>query len=215
MFGVQPSSQYLNRAIRLPAPADIDKSLIQIQTVIDYFDLATQEENTIVKGPDEGDLTPYLTSVQKMKDALEYLVTTKYKASARGITHLLDDLFRKWLTAASVPADLAKNGGGASGTQLRILDHVLFFIPRTSPTSHLLDSEIPEIPEKQLKNLQRLSTELSAPVADLGPVTVCVETYREVRSAYLTKSLAGLAAAAREQDQKGGAGKAAACVGSG
>ncbi|KAJ3299363.1 Exocyst complex component 7 [Borealophlyctis nickersoniae] len=175
---------------------NIDKSLGQLQTVINYFDLATQEEPLVTRGPDESDLDPYLKSVQRMKDALAYLKETNYKASARGITHLkdilsraikqLDALFRKWLTEASTPIDPG------------LIDR----------------GDLPTIPSKTLQDLSRLATELSSSVADLGPITTYIQTYEQVRSAYLVKSLHPLTVAAREQDQKGVGSKAVYVKGS-
>ena len=90
--------------------SDINKSLTQLQTVIDYFDTATQEEPNITKGyislkpfsgktsgkslnmiirPEEIDLTSYLKSVQRMKDALAYLKESNYKSADRGVMHLV------------------------------------------------------------------------------------------------------------------------------
>ncbi|KAJ3045684.1 Exocyst complex component 7 [Rhizophlyctis rosea] len=174
---------------------NINKSLQQLQTVIDYFDTATQEEPNITKGPEELELGPYLKSVQRMKDALTYLKESNYKAADRGVVHLkeilsrairqLDALFRKWLTAASTPIDTTRvlEGGDISGP-----------------------------PSTLLANLGSLCTELAASIEYLGPLTTYIQTYEEIRSAYLLKSLQGLAQAAREQDQKGAAVKKTAYV---
>lgn len=96
--------------ILTPAPSEINGSLQQVQTVVDYFDIATKEEPFVAKGlvkmrssskvqdcshsssthsPQEDDLTPFLKSVESLKDALAYLQKTKYKASDRAINHLV------------------------------------------------------------------------------------------------------------------------------
>ncbi|KAJ3056038.1 Exocyst complex component 7 [Rhizophlyctis rosea] len=174
---------------------NINKSLTQLQTVIDYFDTATQEEPNITKGPEEIDLTSYLKSVQRMKDALTYLKESNYKSADRGVMHLkeilsrairqLDALFRKWLTAASIPIDTTRvlEGGEISGP-----------------------------PQTLLQNLSLLSAELATSTDYIGPLTTYIQTYEEIRSAYLVKSLQSLAQNAREQDQKGTAAKKAAYV---
>ncbi|KAI8912112.1 Cullin repeat-like-containing domain protein [Powellomyces hirtus] len=169
----------------------IDGSLEQVQTVIDYFDIAMKEEAFLAKGPQEPDLTPFLKSVESLKEALVYLQRTKYKASERAINTLkytltkalgqLNNLFRKWLTAASVPIDTSSG-----------------------------NTDIPHITDKPFSNLQRLSLELqTSSIGDLSFPPVYLKVYEEVRSTYLVKSLAALAAATRDQEQKGLQGRTA------
>ncbi|KAJ3171254.1 K(+)/H(+) antiporter [Geranomyces variabilis] len=176
----------------------IDGSLAQVQTVIDYFDIGTKEEAFLARGPQEPDLAPFLKSVESLKEALIYLQRTKYKASERATNTLkytltkalgqLNNLFRKWLTAASVPLDTLNRD---------------------------VTADIPFIPADQFTNLSTLSLELqTSSVGDLSFPPVYLKVYEEVRSAYLLKSLAPLAAAAKEQEQKGLQGKAAYAKGS-
>ncbi|TPX53942.1 hypothetical protein PhCBS80983_g06107 [Powellomyces hirtus] len=192
----------------------IDGSLEQVQTVIDYFDIAMKEEAFLAKGPQEPDLTPFLKSVESLKEALVYLQRTKYKASERAINTLkytltkalgqLNNLFRKWLTAASVPIDTSSGNTGVYATQVP-------GAPVLSGSGLIIYSaDIPHITVEPFSNLQRLSLELqTSSIGDLSFPPVYLKVYEEVRSTYLVKSLAALAAATRDQEQKGLQGRTA------
>ncbi|KAI8818604.1 Cullin repeat-like-containing domain protein [Fimicolochytrium jonesii] len=170
----------------------IKAALDQVQTVIDYYDMGSTEEAFIAKGPQESDMKPFLKSVESLKEALVYLQRTKYKASERAINSLkytltkalglLNNVFRKWLTAASPPIDIG----------------------------NYLDKDIPHIPDEPFRNLLALSLELqTSSIGDLSFPPVYLKIYEEVRSNYLVKSLQGLASATRESELKSAQAKTA------
>ncbi|KAJ3022119.1 hypothetical protein HKX48_006948, partial [Thoreauomyces humboldtii] len=88
----------------------------------------------------------------------------------------LNNLFRKWLTSASVPLE----------------------------TLSSREAEIAHIPDEQFQNLLRLSTELqTSSIGDLSFPPTYLKVYEEVRSSYLLKSLQPLASQTREQELRG------------
>ncbi|KAJ3179204.1 Exocyst complex component 7 [Irineochytrium annulatum] len=165
-----------------------------VSLITDYFDLASKEETYISKGPSSDDLKPYIAVVSKMKEALHYLTTTRYRAAETAIAMLklvllkaqrhYDILFRRWLSQCSSPID---------------------------PTLHYLDPDSPPVvpPQKLMEDLHTIAQELGsldmAP-GEKGDVRDYVKAYADVRSAYLSRSLAPLATSAAALDLKKGAG---------
>ncbi|KAJ3105464.1 GTP-binding nuclear protein gsp1/Ran [Phlyctochytrium planicorne] len=165
---------------------NIQKTLEKVGMIVEYIDLPHKEENFITKGPGkDGEMGPYLQVVGKMKEALTFLTATKYKAAEMAISQLVTEywqrfgVLRKLLTQSS-PA----------------IDPLEF--------AHA-DNVIPTIPKEKLDELSVLAAELGsldmAP-GDKGDLREHVKIYAEVRSAYLKKSLAPLAAMAGTQDLK-------------
>ncbi|TPX35775.1 hypothetical protein SmJEL517_g01873 [Synchytrium microbalum] len=163
---------------------NLDKTSGVINKIIQYMDLAPQEDLIISKPPTQSSLEDYLASIERMKEALSYLEKATYKATDRAVVQLkevvrkamrqLDGLFKRTLALCSVP-----------------IDPILY-----------ADGDIPGIPEADLETLSTLSTYLNAAESELGPVTDHIKIYMDIRSAYLIKSLHGLNEAAHAQDFK-------------
>ncbi|KAL7752873.1 exocyst complex component exo70 [Sorochytrium milnesiophthora] len=180
---IHKSTQRLNRLYE-----NIDKSLAAVQNIISYFDLTEQEEQVIMKGPNERDLVPYLTSLGKLTDALGYLNQSKFKSGEKAVYKMrqlvntgylqLVTLFRKWLSAHSSPIE-----------------------PQRLNRSDAPDP--PSIPPEVLRQLADLSAYLIAASSDVADIS---KTYSDVRASYLTRSMQPLASASTVDKERGRAG---------
>lgn len=171
---------------------NINKSVVAVDNVLSYFDLASHEEQIILKGPQENNLLPYLTSIGKIVDALKFLTASKFKSGEKALYQLrqllntgflqLVSLFRRWLTQNSVPIDAStlerSNKNDAPKPPLQVLENLAQLATYLSNTS-------------------ALATTNSSDLADFQKV------YVEVRSPYLLKSLSSLASSAgADKDRK-------------
>ncbi|KAJ3006892.1 UNVERIFIED_CONTAM: Exocyst complex component 7 [Siphonaria sp. JEL0065] len=157
---------------------NIEKSLDHVDEIMSYLSLAAKEDIFISKGPSKNeDITSYLTTVSKLKDALNHLQSLDYKAGETATMKLklvltkahfhIETLFRKKLVALSLPVDITPEN----------------------------DAQLPKISESDLEELVLLTGQL-APldriISDGGDVYEHLKTYSEVRGGYLVKSLSGL-----------------------
>ncbi|KAL1920762.1 uncharacterized protein VTP21DRAFT_11397 [Calcarisporiella thermophila] len=152
---------------------NIDMTLKSMESLIKYFDLAAKEESYIQKGPDDSNLVPYLQSINRIKEALEYLSKARLRSCENVIGQLkkllktammqLENLFRKWLSANSKPLDVRS-------------------IQRE-------DAEIPSPSTEALERLSSLTVYLSSSESETGYAPEYTKTYIEIRSAHITRTL--------------------------
>ncbi|KAJ3322596.1 exocyst complex component exo70, partial [Gonapodya sp. JEL0774] len=157
---------------------NIDGTILQIELVMSYFDLAGREEAAITKGPREEHLQRYMDAVTRVRDAYNYLSKSQFRSADRAITNLrtllatglgkLEDLFRKTLNGISASTDL----------------------------SSLPSSSLPLPPMATLQNLLTLSGFISGAEYDGLRYTDVVGTYISIRQPPFAKSIAPLAQAA-------------------
>ncbi|KAL2915192.1 exocyst complex component exo70 [Polyrhizophydium stewartii] len=167
---------------------NIDIGLAQIENFTGTFAVIKQHEAIVAKGPQGVELAAYLASIGRLKESLRNLEATKYKSSERKIQALkdtlwkgvrqLDEMFTQQLQAASDAVD----------PQLYASDDP--------------DVSTPCVPEHKLTELQNLAAALAESLVEIGPISAFIKQYEEVRSAHLTKSLAAVSQAARDQELK-------------
>lgn len=68
---------------------EVENSLLGIKDVIKYFDLAAREEQYILKGPQEDDIGPYLQSIGRVREAIQYLHSTGMQSGERALVQLV------------------------------------------------------------------------------------------------------------------------------
>ncbi|KAJ3122495.1 Exocyst complex component 7 [Nowakowskiella sp. JEL0407] len=148
---------------------NISKTLGHIGTVISYYDLASKEESLINRGPSENDLAPYLASVERLREALTNLNQTKYKSSEKAIAHLVDVLRR----AVSRLNELFRK--------------YLLQYQSTETTNDLMI--ISNSKRRKLSVAAHCNNSVVATELELGGHLQFIDTYVEIRSAYMQKSL--------------------------
>ncbi|OZJ04293.1 hypothetical protein BZG36_02573 [Bifiguratus adelaidae] len=152
---------------------NIDKTLQETGKIVKSLDLVSIEEKTILKGPNEEDIIPYLQAMARIRDGLQYLEQCRLPACDKAMGQLrqllkagmlqLESLFRKWLTAASDPMDA----------------HV--FLRESSPASSKPDPK-----------LSQLSTYITTSSKETGYAVDFTKPYVDIRSLFLQKSLSSL-----------------------
>ncbi|KAI9598330.1 Cullin repeat-like-containing domain protein [Syncephalis fuscata] len=161
---------------------DQKQQALSLKTVIEYMDMASEEEAIIIRGPSDGDLDKYLLAIAKVKQACEVLNHSKFHCCERVLAHMtqvmkaslhhLKDLFRKRLQSCSHAS--AQADGDYS------------------------------VPASSLDSLASLGTYMSSAETEFQYVTDYTKIYSEVRSAYLKKAFTMLAQSAGMGDAKAG-----------
>ncbi|KAI9183707.1 exocyst complex component exo70 [Blastocladiella emersonii ATCC 22665] len=192
MLPIHRSTQRLNQYYE-----NIDQTLSAANRVIQYYDLAEQERETIAKDPDESNLLPYLESLDRITNALKFLTESRFASGEKAIYKLrqqqnagimqLVNLFKKWLIAISSPLDFME-------------------LIRSGRT------EAPTPPPADVKRISELATWLANTAASgAAPATPAAaaadpnsdmadyaHVYTAVRGSYMQRSLAPPASASGE-----------------
>ncbi|KXS12403.1 Exo70 exocyst complex subunit [Gonapodya prolifera JEL478] len=158
---------------------NIDATIMQMELVTNYFDLAGREEPVITRGPREDHLQRYMDSVTRVRDAYTYLAKSQFRSADRAVGSLrtllatglakIQDLFRKTLNGVTTTVDL---------------------------TSQQSFSTIPQPSPQTLEILFTLSSFMSGTEHQGLSYTDVVATYIAVRQPSFAKSILPLSQAA-------------------
>lgn len=110
----------------------------------------------------------YIGSINQLKDALQTLESLKYKSSEK--------------TAIDLRSSLAK---GIHELDLLFSTTLLEACNALSSNCFELADDHPRLPSEQMRLLTTLSDFLADSLVEIGPLTIFIKTYQDIRSTYL------------------------------
>ncbi|KAG0221911.1 exocyst complex component exo70 [Actinomortierella wolfii] len=170
---IQKATQSLTRTA-----SNMNQVVASLETILKYFDLAAQEEAVVMRPLRDQDLSAYLASISRIREALRTMGNINLRASDKVVQQLkkslahatmqLNELFKKLVTQQSQPLDLKV----VTSTDRK---------------------DIPPVPSSVMQAMVTLAKTLAELEIDTNaPNTGYLKAYCEIRANCMKKSLTPL-----------------------